>query len=79
MKRTYTAPDILFEDFTMSTSIALNCDVRVNNSTENVCGYETRNGIVFTDDISGCKYKQPDGYDGICYHVPIDTADLFNS
>lgn len=79
MKKTYEAPEILFEDFTMSTSIAANCDKIVNNSTENVCGYKTRTGIIFVEGITGCVYKQPDGYDGVCYHIPTDTTDLFNS
>lgn len=79
MKKYYEAPEILFEDFTMSTSIAANCNVIVNNPSENLCGYPTRNGVVFTQDIAGCVYKQPDNYDGVCYHTPTDTTDLFNS
>lgn len=79
MKKRYEAPAILFEDFTMSTSIAVNCNTIVGNPSENICGYETRNGVVFVEGITGCVYKQPDGYDSICYHVPTDTTDLFNS
>lgn len=78
MKKAYVAPEILFEDFTMSTSIAANCNI-LCNFVENVCGHETRNGVVFTDDISGCVYKQPDGFDGVCYHVPTESSDLFTS
>lgn len=79
MKRRYEAPEILFEDFTMSTSIAGNCGTLVGNPSENICGYRTRNGDVFVEGITGCVYKQPDGYDGICYHVPVDASELFNS
>ena len=79
MKKIYKAPEILFEDFTMSTSIAAGCDTIVNNASENVCGYPTRNGTVFIAGITGCAYAQPDGYDGICYHVPTESSDLFNS
>lgn len=79
MKRSYEAPEILFEDFTMSTSIAAGCGKIINTATENICGYETRNGTVFVEGISGCEYTQPDGHDGVCYHVPIDSTDLFAS
>ena len=85
MKKTYSKPMIVFEDFSLSTSITANCDIRINNSSENVCAYITRTGNeVFTDKVTGCDYKAVDGspadnYDSICYHIPTETTDLFNS
>lgn len=81
MKKAYKAPEIMFEDFSLSTNIAGDCDVIVNNHTENVCAYISRTGEhVFTEAITACKTKQGDGANnGVCYHVPIETNDLFNS
>ena len=88
MKKAYSKPEIMFEDFSLSASIANGCDVRVTNQSQNTCGYELRTGgTVFFTTVSGCYYtKDPtthndiiDGDYGVCYHVPTDTSDLFNS
>ena len=39
MKREYTKPIIVFENFSMSTNIAAGCEHITNNHVENVCGY----------------------------------------
>ena len=79
MKKTYEKPQIMFDNFELSQDIAAGCKIIIANQAENECGYPTRNGDLFTTEISGCTYKQPDLYDGICYHVPVDTSNLFNS
>lgn len=79
MKKQYTAPDILFEDFSLSESIAAGCEFINNNPTEGTCGYPTRNGVVFMENVSGCKYHEPDTNDSLCYHVPNEYANIFNS
>lgn len=80
MKKTYSKPDIVFEDFSLSSSIAGTCNVIVNNSVENSCAYfdERNNKYVFTNEIAACTTKNQDG-DGICYHIPLESNDLFNS
>lgn len=79
MKKQYTAPDILFEDFSLSESIAAGCEFINKNLAEGSCGYPTRNGVVFMESVSGCKYHEPDTNDSLCYHVPNEYANIFNS
>lgn len=82
MIKNYEKPQIIFEDFSLSTNIAANCDIIISNQSEGVCAYEDKRNdkFVFTTQITGCTTKEDDGdFNGICYHVPIDTKDLFNS
>lgn len=79
MKKTYDKPVILFDDFSLSTTIAAGCEFTTNLQGDNVCGYPTRNGVVFTSEVNGCEYHEPDTNDSLCYHVPNDYANIFNS
>ena len=81
MKKLYIKPDIIFESFVSCTSIAAGCDIPGGLHGKESCGYEfgRGEGIVFTDRRSGCLYIKPDGYNDVCYHVPTETTELFNS
>lgn len=81
MKKAYSKPQILFEDFTLSTNIAAGCEVRVEGHSSGTCGYKMGGGIVvFVSAETGCNTHEPDGdLNGLCYHVPIETNNLFNS
>ena len=86
MKKPYEKPAILFESFAISTNIAGDCEFKTTLLGRNVCGYEPRGGlpgvVIFVHEIEGCtnKYKDDgDDYDTICYHVPTDAKELFNS
>lgn len=83
MKKTYTKPVIFFEDFTLNTNIAGDCEAKLNTPSNGVCGYmpEGVTYTIFTNEISGCQRKYADGAygDGICYHVPMESNNLFNS
>lgn len=83
MKKLYSKPEILFESFTMSTNIAAGCKFINSIPAETICGYDDgRNGRVFTDGVggaNGCIYTQPDDNDRLCYHVPNEDYDIFNS
>ena len=79
MKKPYRAPEIFFEDFSLSSSIAAGCEF-VANSAENICGYLDIDGtMIFVTGVTGCQFHQPDGYDSACYHVPNDYANVFAS
>ena len=81
MKKPYAKPDILFEDFSLSTSIAT-CEVKTNLYTNNSCGVDFGGDIIFVPPINGCTQKVDDKvppYDQICYHHPTDTSNMFNS
>ena len=90
MKKTYAKPEIMFEDFTLTTSIAAGCEVQdTNKATINSCGLDFSGVAVFTDRMSGCLVPggvavpddDMDGdaeWNGICYHNPSGT-NIFNS
>lgn len=81
MKKHYEAPEIYFDDFSLSTSIAGDCGTIIGNPSRNICAYKTRTGLnVFMSGMSACTTTEDDGdYQGFCYHVPIDDKNLFNS
>lgn len=84
MKREYSKPMIAFESFSLSTNIAGDCEVKVKTFAKNQCGYIVNAGlrstIVFTSAVAGCHTVEADGdHDGICYHVPSENYNLFNS
>ena len=84
----YTKPEIIFEDFSSSCSIA-SCKYEANDGYDK-CGYYVENmeGYVFVSALTGCdEYiavnPWPNGdndasYGKICYHVP-DGLSLFGS
>ena len=89
MKKTYTKPEIMFEDFTLSTNIAAGCEANTtNSSTINTCGLDFSGVTIFIENMTGCsggievpRDQDGDGQDvstGICYHNPSGT-NVFNS
>ncbi|MBQ7871776.1 MAG: hypothetical protein IJ357_06505 [Oscillospiraceae bacterium] len=80
MKKTYEKPAIIFEDFSLSTSIAAGCElVTPLPTSDDGCGYPTRGGIIFIEGTQCTTYPQDGSYNGFCYHVPAETSNLFNS
>lgn len=81
MKKAYLPPDIAYESFSLSTSIAA-CEVETNFDKGN-CGYRFSYGyVIFLAKEQGCSTEVVDGSpeaDGICYHNPTDTKNLFQS
>lgn len=80
MKKQYSAPDIFFEDFSLSTNIAAGCEEKPFNNTD-MCGVRGPKGqIIFTEEILDCKKKIIEGSnDGLCYHNPYETYNVFFS
>ncbi|MBQ6851038.1 MAG: hypothetical protein IJN77_08380 [Oscillospiraceae bacterium] len=84
MKKIYSKPEIMFEDFTLSINIAAGCDTKVEGANSGDCGYETGGLVVFLEGVTGCTGLQiPEGAEGAfnfpCYHVPDSDTNLFNS
>ena len=83
MKKVYKKPNIIFEDFTLSTSIAAGCERKANNVMYSCEYFDNDLGYtIFTGSISKCTLTPQDGgdeYNGICYHVPVESNNLFNS
>ena len=82
MKKNYSKPEIVFEDFSLCTNIAAGCEVKLDTPTANSCGYQPE-GLTYTiflEGMNGCDRKYPDGgYKGVCYHVPTEDNNLFAS
>ncbi len=82
MKREYTRPDIIFEDFSLSTGIATNCGEIIHTASANQCAMQFGDMMLFVSSVSACLDPVVDGspnYNGLCYHVPIDSKSIFNS
>lgn len=82
MKRAYTKPDILFEDFSLSAGIAAGCEKKIDTMYSGQCGLQFGELMLFVGGVQGCLDPVVDGspdYNGLCYHIPNDTKNLFNS
>ena len=85
MKKEYSTPEIIFDSFALSESIAnvnMFCTRNITNQYSGNCGLQFGNKIVFTISAAGCKFKVQDGspmVDGLCYHVPTGDNKIFNS
>ena len=61
MKKTYSKPDIFFEDFTLSTNIAGDCEGIVGNPSKDACAVVGTGGInMFSGTLSFCDFKPED-------------------
>ena len=83
MKKEYTKPKIMFEDFALSTNIAGSCEVIVQTANAGACGLLFGGDMIFLANVTGCADKVTPGGDGswngMCYHVPNPNFNLFNS
>lgn len=82
MKKTYSKPEIMFEDFTLNTNIAGDCGIIWGVQVEGTCGgFDFGGDILFMTKAQGCEktFETDDGSSGICYHNPYDNNRLFNS
>ena len=73
MKKTYSKPEIVFEDFTLSTSIAT-CKTDIDDLYFPGVGYPFHDGcdIIIPEDGNS-------SYNGICYLGPVASNSAFNS
>ena len=79
MKKTYCKPQITFEDFELCANIAAGCEFKTDHAMD-VCAYKLLGGYkVFVAETTACKYKQQDGAGGVCYHIPVDSRNIFTS
>lgn len=89
MKKAYSKPEIVFENFSLSQNIAGDCEVKTNTPARGQCGIEFGPFVVFLDtatsQCTGDGRVLEDGgdgeYNGICYHVFSGKGEynLFNS
>ena len=83
MKKQYTKPEIMFEDFSLTENIASGCEIIVPTPNGGTCGYKYEGGNgskMFTNSVGDCDVKvDDDEKNGFCYHDPISNNNLFNS
>ena len=78
MKKIYSKPEIAFESFSLSQSIAAGCEIRdLTSSILYVEGF----GYAFS---SSCSHNVVDSSgdgeaNGICYHTVVNGTSVFNS
>ena len=79
MKKVYSKPQIAYESFQMSQSIAAQCDF-VSNLGKFQCSIEIYDGFtIFMDEANGCDNTPPKNDNKICYDVPSDYVGVFSS
>ena len=85
MKNKYSKPDVVFESFSLSTSIAGTCTIKTGTDLQAArqCGYDYGGVILFLNGMTNiCSIQVEDGspvFDSLCYHVPTQLTTLFNS
>ena len=83
MKKAYKKPEIFFESFNLSSSIAAGCAEKAGHG-EYICPVETDFGTgpikIFADgEASGCDTYFSGVEDSLCYHVPSESLNIFAS
>ena len=73
MKKVYSKPEIFFECFRMSSSIANTCAVPTVDEP-----FEP-NGMGFEIFVNNCAFTPDDERDGVCYQNPNDDTRIFSS
>lgn len=82
MKKTYAKPEIMFEDFSLSNAITAGCEKPTNLPSWNQCGLDFSGLMVFMTGMTGCEdvqISENGDFDGICYHTPTESNNLFTS
>ncbi len=82
MKKSYTKPEITFDSFGVSANFAASvgsCAHAADLSLEASCGVYIAGRLLFTSEITGCKYISNDGEFGACYYIPSGDSNVFIS
>lgn len=88
MKKTYQKPQIMFESFSLTTTIASGCEKIITTSAKDICGEKVAKGsYLFFTGIDQCNVipaqegtvDSSKGYDGVCYHNPTVNNNIYTS
>lgn len=82
MKKTYCKPELTFESFELSQSVAAGCEF-ISNHVKGSCALDLGIVTLFTQEL----FKQhvcgttpaPGQDDSFCYDVPSDDKNVFSS
>jgi hypothetical protein len=81
MKKTYSKPDIFFEDFSLSTNIAAGCELFPTDYIGDTFVVEFGGNILLSAGPH-CTSAIQDGkneFNNLCYHVPFEDFNVFMS
>lgn len=79
MKKAYSKPVIVFDNFQLSQSIAGNCEF-ISTFARGACVIvEPETGDTVYLDAATCMFTPPNADDGICYHVPTEDWNVYSS
>lgn len=82
MKKNYIKPQIAYESFQLSTSIAASCALLATSSAQYVCPVtDPESGfILFADSpASSCDTVPVGGSDSVCYDIPVANWNVLTS
>lgn len=81
MKKTYTKPEIAFDDFTLSNTIAASCENYNDMPALGSCGFKNALGmnVFYSVGYSGCENASLPEIGGLTYRVAVELNGLFNS
>ncbi len=80
MKRKYIKPEICFDSFELTSSMAAGCEMIGSNQEAHACPVLVPTwGISIFMEFSGCDLNPPEEMDTICYHVPTADSNVFGS
>ena len=77
MKKQYVKPELYFENFELSTSIAACAYTDATLSDGNQCAYEATGGTIFSTSPNPCEYTPDALNSGICYDLPTANQNIF--
>lgn len=81
MKKIYVKPSIEFESLELSSNIAAGCGFINKDSSFNDCPiYDPEtHWHVFMGDMPNCVQTPPGVHDEVCYHVSLESNNVFTS
>lgn len=79
MKKVYTKPEIFFDSFELSQSIAAGCE-GISQHAEGACAvYVKEIGLSVFSTREICDYYSVELQDSVCYHAPSDSNNVYSS
>lgn len=80
MKKTYIKPQVVFDCFELTDSIAAGCAFLSSNMAPYACPVlDEEFGYTLFTDMGTCDSTPPGGNDSICYHVPTADYSVYTS
>ncbi len=79
MKKQYEKPQIIFDSFELSQSIAAGCEFIANHEWAK-CAVDDGLQMLFTMDTAACEsVPGPGPFDSVCYDIPNPSNNVFSS